>query len=75
MSTTALLILALAGLLAGWIVLTILGNERQQQVQQAEYSLRAAQAAAAHAAAVAEAAKKSQPQTAPHALPAPARAK
>jgi hypothetical protein len=33
MGTTAVLFLALAGVLAGWIVLTLLGAERQQQVQ------------------------------------------
>ena len=54
-----ILLLGLAGAICGWIVLTLMGGERQRQLLQAESVRRAAQALAA--ATAAEAAKKSQP--------------
>lgn len=58
----SIVLLGLAGVMACWIVLALMGAERQQQLQQADAARRAAHA---HAAAMAaEASKK------PHATPA-----
>ena len=54
-----MLLLGLAGVVSGWIMLTLMGAERQRQLQHAESVRRTAQALAA--ATAAEAAKKSQP--------------
>jgi hypothetical protein len=58
-----LLLLGLAGVISGWIILTLMGGERQRQLQQVESVRRSAQALAA--ATAAEAAKKSQPAPSP----------
>lgn len=57
------LLLGSAGLISGWILLTLMGGERQRQLQQLESARRSVQALAA--AAAAEAAKKAQPAPTP----------
>jgi len=59
-----IVILVLAGLVAGWIILSILGNERQRQVQQFDAMQLAARAQLAAAAAEATSRKAQIPATA-----------
>ena len=53
------LLLVLAGVLSSWVVLAVLGAERQRRLQDADAARRAAQAVAA----ALEAAKKAQAAT------------
>ena len=59
-----IVILVLAGLVACWIILSILGNERQRQLQQFDAIQHAARAQLAAAAAEAATRKPQTPATA-----------